>query len=167
MATTDATLTNSANLVVFEGTITGDIGGVPRGWTEDTSDPANVATNGGTLTADDGTNGASITPSEIDVASDATAEQYRIGVGVGFVSKPLAGTPGFSARSAGGATVALDGDGLLVENVVLGASLAYASTAAAAPTTFTTPIYYDSTAVTGGLYAWDGSAYIQIGGLIA
>ena len=41
------------------------------------------------------------------------------------------------------------------------------TSAEAAPTTFTTPLYYDSTALTGGLYAWGGSAYVQIGGLIA
>jgi hypothetical protein len=39
--------------------------------------------------------------------------------------------------------------------------------AAAAPTDFTTPLHYDSTAVSGGLYAWDGDSYVQIGGLIA
>lgn len=34
-----------------------------------------------------------------------------------------------------------------------------------APTTFTNPLVYDDTAVTGGLYAWTGSAYSKIGGL--
>jgi hypothetical protein len=29
---------------------------------------------------------------------------------------------------------------------------------------YATPLYADSTAVTGGLYCWNGTAYVQIGG---
>lgn len=131
----------------LNGTLDGDFGGLPTGWTEDDSDPASVNTHGGALAFDD------------DGNVTATA--------AGYFSQPGAGHPAFSAFGDSGATVALDGDGLLLSNVVPDETIAYASTAAAAPTTFTTPIYYDSTAVSGGLYAWDGSAYIQIGGLIA
>lgn len=55
----------------------------------------------------------------------------------------------------------------LVTSPVLGASLTYVTVAAAAPTTFVTPIYVDSTAVTGATYAWNGSAYVKIGNILA
>lgn len=34
-----------------------------------------------------------------------------------------------------------------------------------APTDYLAPLVYDDTAVTGGLYAWNGSAYVKVGGL--
>lgn len=40
--------------------------------------------------------------------------------------------------------------------------VAIVTDAAAAPTTFVTPFVFDHTATTGGLYAWDGSAYIKV-----
>jgi hypothetical protein len=39
--------------------------------------------------------------------------------------------------------------------------------AAAVPTVYTTPLHYDSTAVTGGLYAWDGTAYQKVGNVVS
>jgi hypothetical protein len=33
------------------------------------------------------------------------------------------------------------------------------------PTVLTSPLVYDNTAVTGGLYAWSGVAYVKIAGL--
>ncbi len=39
----------------------------------------------------------------------------------------------------------------------------YVTDAAAAPTTFVTPLVFDHTATTGGLYAWTGSAYLKVG----
>ena len=36
--------------------------------------------------------------------------------------------------------------------------------AGAPPGTYGTPLYADSTALTGGLYFWDGGSYVQIGG---
>lgn len=57
-------------------------------------------------------------------------------------------------------------DGTLDQGAQLGHTLSYLTVAAAAPTTYLTPIYYDSTAVTGGLYAWDGAAYQKIGNLV-
>jgi hypothetical protein len=38
--------------------------------------------------------------------------------------------------------------------------------AAAPPVAYVTPLVFDHTAVTGGLYAWDGAAYVQVGGPI-
>lgn len=35
------------------------------------------------------------------------------------------------------------------------------------PTDFDAPLVYDNTPVTGGLYAWDGSAYQQVGNVVA
>lgn len=39
----------------------------------------------------------------------------------------------------------------------------YVTDVAAAPTTYVTPLMFDHTATTGGLYAWDGTQYIQVG----
>jgi hypothetical protein len=46
-------------------------------------------------------------------------------------------------------------------------ALAYVTVQTGAPSTFTTPLVYDNTAVSGGLYAWTGSAYSKVGGLAA
>jgi hypothetical protein len=46
---------------------------------------------------------------------------------------------------------------------LLPAGGAYVTSGSAAPTTFTTPLVLDDTPTTGGLYAWDGSAYVQVG----
>ena len=44
------------------------------------------------------------------------------------------------------------------------ASVAYVTVQTMAPAgPFQTPLVFDSTASTGGLYAWDGSAYQQVG----
>lgn len=40
------------------------------------------------------------------------------------------------------------------------------STDTAPPVAYATPLVFDTTAVTGGLYAWDGTAYVQVGGPI-
>lgn len=40
------------------------------------------------------------------------------------------------------------------------------TTAAGAPSVFVSPLYYDSTAVTGGLYAWTGSAYLKVSSVV-
>src|SRR6266540_4306310 len=37
---------------------------------------------------------------------------------------------------------------------------------AAPPAGYVTPLVFDHTAVTGGLYAWGGAAYVQVGGPI-
>lgn len=37
---------------------------------------------------------------------------------------------------------------------------------AGAPTVFVAPLYYDTTAVTGGLYAWDGAAYVHVSAVV-
>lgn len=167
MATSPAIWKDEEGRDRLVGFLEGDFGGLPTGWTQDASDPANVATNGGTLTLDDGTNEMTLLPGDFEVTSDTTDEFYEIGIGVGMKSTAPTGIPCFAAHDDASATVALDGGGLLLSNVVPDETIIYASTAAAAPTTFITPIYYDSTAVSGGLYAWNGSAYIQIGGLIA
>lgn len=46
------------------------------------------------------------------------------------------------------------------------AATTYLTVRTGAPTTtFITPIVYDDTAVTGGLYVWAGSAYTKVAGL--
>lgn len=90
-------------------------GGLPTGWTADMSDPANVATHGGSLTIDDGTNEAVFGAEQFIVASDTTDELYSAGIGQGFVSHPVADdVPCYTASGADGATVALDAGGLTV-----------------------------------------------------
>lgn len=44
-------------------------------------------------------------------------------------------------------------------------TFAYLKVQAGAPTTLTSPFVYDNTAVTGGLYGWDGTAYVKVAGL--
>lgn len=47
----------------------------------------------------------------------------------------------------------------------LTAQLVYVTVQTGAPTNYTTPLVYDNTPTTGGLYGWNGSAYEKIGGL--
>lgn len=94
------------------------------GWTEDASDPANVdsqggnlALSGGTLSTDDGTSQASIGSNEIQVISDTTPESYSSAIGSGNVSIPPSGVAAYNASNSGGATVAFDGGGMLVQAI--------------------------------------------------
>jgi hypothetical protein len=43
----------------------------------------------------------------------------------------------------------------------------YVTDTAAPPTTYVTPLVLDHTATTGGLYAWDGAAYVQVGAALS
>lgn len=54
-----------------------------------------------------------------------------------------------------------------VNGNALGPAFTYVTDTDAAPTTYVTPLVFDHTALTGGLYAWDGSAYVQVGGPLA
>ncbi len=44
-------------------------------------------------------------------------------------------------------------------------TFAYLLVQTGVPTTLTSPIVYDNTAVTGGLYVWSGVAYVKVAGL--
>lgn len=44
-------------------------------------------------------------------------------------------------------------------------TFAYLLVQTGVPTTLTSPLVYDDSAVTGGLYAWNGTAYVKIAGL--
>lgn len=44
-------------------------------------------------------------------------------------------------------------------------TFAYLKVQTGVATVLTSPLVYDNTAVTGGLYAWDGAAYVKIAGL--
>lgn len=59
----------------------------------------------------------------------------------------------------------LDADTLLAANQLPLEAVAWVTVQTGAPTTFQTPLVYDNTAVTGGLYAWDSAAYSKVGGL--
>lgn len=39
----------------------------------------------------------------------------------------------------------------------------FVTVVAAPPTVFVTPLVFDNTADTGGLYCWNGTAYVQVG----
>lgn len=45
----------------------------------------------------------------------------------------------------------------------IGSGTVWVTVIHAAPTTFVTPLMFDDTATTGGLYAWDGTAYQKVG----
>lgn len=154
-------------------------GGLPTGWTQD-GDPADVATNGGKLdlsasgdsagrvTIDNQTAITQIRADRVQVGTDATNEQYEMAIGRGITSAPPEDVPAFTADPSVGATVALDAGGLDIANAgdvdgeTLGPTFDYVTVQAAPPTTYLTPLVQDTTAVSGGVYAWDGSAYQKI-----
>ena len=47
----------------------------------------------------------------------------------------------------------------------MAANVPWAKVQTGVPTVFSSPLVYDNTAVTGGLYGWTGSAYAKIGPL--
>lgn len=47
----------------------------------------------------------------------------------------------------------------------MAAAFPYLLVQTGAPGAFASPLVYDDTAVTGGLYAWSGAAYSKVGGL--
>lgn len=51
-----------------------------------------------------------------------------------------------------------------IDAASLGPTIPYVTVQVGAPSTYQTPLVFDSTVVTGGLYGWDGAAYQQIGG---
>lgn len=72
-------------------------------------------------------------------------------------------TPFFSLNGATGDATFLG----VVQAGGLGGSIIYVTESASPPgADYQTPLYYDSTAVTGGLYAWTGGAYLKIGNLV-
>lgn len=90
-------------------------GGLPTGWTEDASNPANVSTEGGTLGFDaDGNSG--VFESGAAFQPGGTGPAVSIQITDGVVSNPSESTA-FTAAGDNGATVALDAGGLDVLNV--------------------------------------------------
>lgn len=53
-----------------------------------------------------------------------------------------------------------------VDGTALGATFAYATVQAGAPSTYVTPIVVDTTAVTGATYAWNSEQYVKIADLL-
>lgn len=47
----------------------------------------------------------------------------------------------------------------------LSGQLVYVTVQTGVPSSYGTPLVYDNTPTTGGLYGWDGTAYVKIGGL--
>lgn len=67
----------------------------------------------------------------------------------------------YSFQNDSGLTV-LEGTLSPDPSTLLPAGGVYVTEVAAPPTTFVSPIMVDTTASTGGTYAWDGTAYVQI-----
>jgi hypothetical protein len=151
VATSPATWLDQTGRERLVGFLSGDFGGLPTGWTQ-AGDPADVDSNGGGLTLGD-----------LEVDGDALFDGSTVTSNADVTVNGDFNT-GASSTATFGADATVTGE---LDAGSLGASPAYVHAAAAAPTTYVTPIYYDSTAVTGGLYAWNGSAYVQIGNLIA
>ena len=64
-----------------------------------------------------------------------------------------------------GAVVTDGGGGVAQIAISLGPTIPYVTVQTGAPAgPYQTPLVFDTTAVTGGLYGWDGSAYQKIGG---
>lgn len=111
------------------------------GWTEDSSDPANVDSGGGDLTlesgaltahggvfttggavtlaggnlvTDDGTNLGRVAANLLRTESDTTNEGYEARIGSGITSSPPAGVAGFTVDPSASGTIALDAGGLVV-----------------------------------------------------
>lgn len=98
---------------------TGGGGGLPTGWEQDDSDPANVATNGGSLIvgpADLSSTGVEIDPGEIGVFDGDGNTVVDINDN-GVRSSPSNGSTCFEADDSNGATVALDASQLDVLGV--------------------------------------------------
>lgn len=65
---------------------------------------------------------------------------------------------------AGGVTAGggVDATGGTVDASALGSTIPYVTVGNTPPTTYQTPLVQDTTAITGGVYAWDGAAYQKI-----
>jgi len=119
------------------------------GWTEDASNPANVDTNGGSLTASGGIDLASATvtaeggtatmslgATALQINNSAGSSEVQMDSQNGFYSLPQTGQTAYVADGGAGATVALDAGGLAVDNVgTLTAATVDATTAALTPGT--------------------------------
>lgn len=72
--------------------------------------------------------------------------------------------PAYTSNSTlddGSGNASFDGQ---VDAVSLGPTIPYVTLQVGAPSTYQTPLVFDTTAITGGLYGWDGSVYQKIGG---
>lgn len=79
----------------------------------------------------------------------------------------LVRTEGAGIETEGGAVNSESGGFQTSGSVALTGSNAYVTVQSAPPTGYQTPLVYDNTAVTGGLYAWDGAAYQQVSNVVA
>lgn len=163
-------------------------GGLPTGWTEDGADPANVATNGarvkGDLTTVNGTalelqaglgataylygaiGGAAAAGGEVaiiggggDQGAQDAAELRVDGGGASIPGKLQVYTAG-SAGAAGQALVGSGGSGSAARTV-WGSIIVAAGVPSGAPDG-KLPIAYDTTAVSGGTYLWNGSDWVKV-----
>ncbi len=76
---------------------------------------------------------------------------------------PAGPSPTVNAESANNWKREMDNQLASLSSLVQGGSAFVTDQAAAPTTTFITPLVFDHTASTGGLYAWTGAAYLKIG----
>lgn len=69
------------------------------------------------------------------------------------------------AFKTGTATV-LEGQIVPDPATLLPSSGVYLTVQTGVPSTFSTPLVYDDTVSTGGLYAWNGTAYVQVSNVV-
>lgn len=161
-------------------------GGLPTGWTiNDPSDGDLNANNGalflgnGGIDAGDGAGvQGTFAKNAIECVDNAGSSFVQMDLEFGVLSTPT-GATAFVASGDAGATIALDAGGLTIVNAgdissdgtvdadALGPTITYVTDGTANPTTYVTPLVLNHTAVTGGLYAWSGAAYVKVGGALS
>lgn len=179
-----AQLTDTSGVVVFEGTITGAGGGIPQGGplSQDllsgdyylrgadgsgaeggrVQAAGQTSGDGGSVTVTGGNGAAGKSGGQLSIRGgngddgndDAASMLLNGGDGVGGDGKALL----FTAGSAGEAGQALVSDGAAF--LKYGGVQTAAGVPVGAPTGL--PFAYDTTAVTGGFYYWNGAAWVKV-----
>ena len=95
-------LVNNAGVTVFEGTSAGVGSGLPTGWTEDASNPANVDTHGGSLDLEAGAVTSEGPNNITQLGPGGVSVQPPVGTAFVFLTAPSAFAPGLNVRPAAG-----------------------------------------------------------------
>lgn len=150
--------------------------------------PADGSTIGVVLLADP--DGNTVTVSPVGTTLTASGQfyvfAYAAADGAGWFVQSASATSGFpdiaavlaAGNEAGTAEIifepdspgdpVIDAGGGTIDNFALGGGTTIVTSQGDPPgADFITPLVYDDSAVTGGCYAWDGSAYVQISNVVA